>query len=211
VRLAGTIRWFDGNSNHDPPYDSIVSTFEACFDSTKRPYPGMRDRAYFSARAILQISMRARTQSDERASKYSIPAISSSSFEHTDPDLHHIIRMLEHNSGTCVPTFDFPSGDTNTHAHSLWMSNLFVDLTRADANPTLKSYDSYLSAAITDRRPVIANILLIWDMFLGGHIEEETLWAVDKSYAVVLLSFFPAWLMLCALAIHWRQSSLTCQ
>jgi len=196
VRLAGTIRWFDGNSNHDPPYDSIVSTFEACFDSTKRPYPGMRDRAYFSARAILQISMRARTQSDERASKYSISAISSSSFEHTDPDLHHVIRMLEYNSGTRGPTFDFPSGDTNTHAHSLWMSNLFVDLTRTGPNPTLKSYDSYLSAAVTDRQPMIANILLVWDIFLGGHVEEETLWAVDKSYAVVLLSLFSVWLML---------------
>jgi len=211
VRLAGIIRWFDGNSNHDPPYDSIVSTFEACFDSTKRPYPGMRDRAYFSAQAILQISMRARTQSDECASKYPIPAISSGSFEHTDPDLHHVIRMLEHNSGTRGPTFDFPSGSTNTHAHSLWMSNLFVDLTRAGANPTLKSYESYLNSAVTDNQPMIANILLVWDMFLGGHVEEETLWAVDKSYAVFLLSFFPTLLMLCVLAIHWRPSSLTCQ
>jgi len=190
VRLAGIIRWFDGNSNHDPPYDSIVSTFEACFDSTKQPYPGMRDRAYFSARAILQINMRARAQSDERASKYPIPAVSSSSFEHTDPDLHHVIQMLEHNSGARGFTFHFPSGNTNTHAHSLWMLNLFVDLTRTGANPTLKSYKSYLSTAVTDRRPTIASILLVWDMLLGGHVEEETLWAVDKSYAVVLLSFF---------------------
>jgi len=45
VRLAGTIRWFDGNSDHNPPYDMIVSTFEACFNSTKQLYPGMRDRA----------------------------------------------------------------------------------------------------------------------------------------------------------------------
>jgi hypothetical protein len=60
VRLAGTIRWFDGDSNHDPPFDLIVSAFEECFDATKQLYPGMRDRAYFSARAILQINMRAR-------------------------------------------------------------------------------------------------------------------------------------------------------
>jgi len=190
VRLAGTIRWFDGNSNHDPPYDSIVSTFEACFDSTKQPYPGMRDRAYSSARAILQISMRARAKSHEPASRYPIPVISSSSFEHTDPDLHHVIQMLEYNSGTRGPAFYFPSGDTNTHAHSLWMTNLFVDLTRAGLNPTLKSYDSYLSAAVADRRPVIANILLMWDMLLGGHVEEETFWADDKSYAVIVMFFF---------------------
>ena len=56
IHLAGTIQWFNGNPNHNPPYDLIVSTFEACFDSTKQLYPGMRDRAYFSARAILQIN-----------------------------------------------------------------------------------------------------------------------------------------------------------
>ena len=72
IRLAGTIRWFSGDSDHDPPYDLIVSTFEACFDSTKQPYPGMRDRAYFSARAILQINMRARVRSRDCASKYPI-------------------------------------------------------------------------------------------------------------------------------------------
>ena len=190
IRLAGTIQWFDGDSDHDPPYDSIVSTFEACFDSTKQLYPGMRDRAYFSARAILQVNMRARARSHECASKYPIPAISSSSFKHTDPDLHHIIRMFKHNSGAHGPILDFQSGDTNAHAHSLWMSNLFVDLTRTGPSPTLKSYKSYLSAAVTDHRPMIANILLIWDMFLGGYVEEGTSWAVDKSYAVALLSFF---------------------
>jgi len=190
VRLAGTIRWFDGDSHHDPPYDLIVSTFEACFDSTKQPYPGMRDRAYLSARAILQINMRARAQSHELASKYPIPAISLGSFKHTDPDLHHIIHMLERILGTHGPILNFPRGDKNTHAHSLWMSNLFVDLTCAGLIPTLESYESYLNAAVTDHRPMIANILLVWDMFLGGYVEEETLWAVDKSYVVVLLSLF---------------------
>jgi len=190
VRLAGTIRWFDGGSDHDLPYDSIVSTFEACFNSTKQPYPGMRDRAYYSARAILQINMRARAQSHECASRYPIPAVSSSPFKHIDPDLDHVIHMLERNSGDCGPILSFPRGDKNTHAHSLWMSNLFADLTHAGPSPTLESYGPYLNAAVTDHRPMIANILLMWDMFLGGHVEEETFWAIDKSYAVVLLSFF---------------------
>ena len=64
IRLAGNVRWFNG-SDHNPPYDLIVSTFEACFDSTKQLYPGMRDRAYFSARAILRINVGARAQSRE--------------------------------------------------------------------------------------------------------------------------------------------------
>jgi len=181
IRLAGTIRWFDGDSKYDPPFDLIVSTFDTCFDSTKQLYPGMRDCAYFSARAILQINTGARAQSHERASKYPIPAVSSSSFQHTDPDLHHTIRMLELNSGHGRSTLDFPRGGTHTLTHSLWMSNLFVDLARVGPNPTLRSYEAYLSAAVTNHQAMIANILLVWYMFLGGHAEEETFWAVDKS------------------------------
>ena len=57
IRLAGSIRWFDGDPDHDPPFDLIISTFEACFNSTKQLHPSMRDRAYFSAQAILQINL----------------------------------------------------------------------------------------------------------------------------------------------------------
>ena len=210
IRLAGNVRWFDGDSNHDPPFEFIVSTFEACFDLTKQPYPGMRDRAYFSARAILQINMRARARSNELASKYPIPAVSSGSVQHTDPDLHNIIYMLEQNSSQGRPTLDFPRVDKNTHTHSLWMSNLFVDLTHVGPNPILTSYESYLSAAVTNHRATIANILLVWYMFLGGHVEEETLWADDKSYVVASFSFISVHLPRCAPAIHWRSSSPTC-
>jgi len=197
IRLAGTIRWFDGGSDHNPPFDLIVSTFNACFDSAKQPYPGMRDRAYFSARAILQISMRARVQSHEHASKYPIPEVpfpedSSNTSPHTDHDLHHVTRMLQCNFNSERPTLDFPMTGANTHDHLLWMSNLFVDLTRVGPNPILRSYDSYLSAAVTNHRATIANTLLIWYMFLGGHVEEETFWATDKSYAVDPLIFLSA-------------------
>ena len=209
IRLAGTIRWFDGDSYHDPPFDFIVSAFRACFNSTKQLYPGMRDRAYFSARAILQINTSARAQSHERASKYPIPAVPSSSFQHTDPDLHHIIHMLEYNFGHNAPTFDFPRGDTNSHTHLLWMSNSLVDMARVGPNPTLKSYWSYLSAAVTNHQPMIANTLLVWYMFLGGHVEEETFWAVDKSY-VVSSFLLSASLIFCIPVIRWKPSSLTC-
>jgi hypothetical protein len=180
IRLAGTIRWFDGDSTHDPPFGLIVSAFEECFDATKQLYPGMRDRAYFSAQAILRINVRARVQSHELASKYPIPVVSSSAVEHTDPDLHHVIRMLESNLDYGKSTLEFPKS-TNTHAHLLWMSDLFVDLTRVGPNPILKSYESYLSLATADHQAVVANTLVMWYMFLGGHVEEETFWAIDKS------------------------------
>jgi hypothetical protein len=214
ICLAGTIRWFDGGSNHDPPFDLIVSAFEECFDATGQLYPGMRDRAYFSARAILQINMRARAQSHKLVSKYPIPTVSLGSvrhIKHTDPDLYHIIRMLKCNLEHSKPTLDFPKG-TNTHTHSLWMSTLFVDLTCVGPNLTLASYKSYLSMATSDHQAVIANTLLMWYMFLGGHVEEETLWAVDKSYVVVLL-FFPllaCLLVLCMPVICWKPFYPTC-
>jgi len=208
IRLAGTIRWFDRDSDHNPPFDMIVSTFEACFDSTKQLYPGMRDRAYFSARAILQINMRARTQSQDYASNYPIPAVSTDSYQRNDPDLFHLIRMLERNPNASRPTLLFPDGAKNTRIHSLWLLNLFVDLARVGPNPILRSYESYLTIASADHRAIIANTLLMWYIFLGGHVEEETIWAVDKSY-VAISSLLPARLILFAPAIRWRSSSPT--
>ena len=190
IRLAGTIRWFDGDTNHDPPFDLIVSMFEACFDPTRKPYPGMRDRAYFSARAILQINMRARAQSYERASEYPLPTVPWISFRHIDSDLYHILHLLRRNFSPCRPIFDFPGGDETTRAHLLWVSNLLVDMTRVGPNPTLGSYESYLGVAIANHHAIIANTFLMWYMFLGGHVE-ETFWVADRSY-VVSLSFLSA-------------------
>ena len=213
VRLAGTIRWFDGDSDHDPPFDLIISTFEACFDSTKQLYPDMRDRAYFSARAILQINMRARIRSDRDASEYPIPAvpssstdldlrhgsishehaskhpIPSSSFQDTGSDLQHAMSMLKRNSSAPRPTLYFRGMHKSSPTHLLWLSNLFVDLIHVDPSPILERHSPYLNVASTDHQATIANILLMWYMFLGGHVEEETLWAVDKSCAPVSLFF----------------------
>ena len=194
IRLAGTIRWFNGGPTDNPPYNSIVSIFETCFDSTKQLYPGMRDRAYFSARALLQINMRAGVQPHDNASRHPVPIIPSSPYENTDPDLHHILHMLEKNFVDHKPTLYFPS--PNRNAHSLWMTNLFVDSIRISPNPTLEGYKSYLSIATAGHQASIANILLVWYVLLGGQVKEETLWAVDKSYAVN--SFLPsAYLFTC--------------
>ena len=181
IRLAGTIRWFDGDPDLDPPFDLIASTFEACFDSTKRLYPGMRDRAYFSARAVLQIYTSARPQVQDLASKHRLPAVPSSSLQRTDPDLYHIFRVFKRNLRFRRPTFTFPNMGTSSHAHSLWVSNLLVDLIHAGPNPILQSYDDYLSAAVTDHQPMIANILIVWYVLLGGNVGEGAFWAVDKS------------------------------
>ena len=181
IRLAGTIRWFDGDSDHDPPLDVIVPIHEACFDSTQQLYPGMRDRAYFSARAIVQINMRARIRSHEHAPKDPINSVILRG-DSSDLDLDHVLRMHRHNTrDLAIPLLT----DKNTRAHSLWLSNLLVDLTRAGRIPMLRYYESDPSVASTNHRPTIANALVAWYLHLGGNAEEETCWAVDKSYAVL--------------------------
>ena len=64
-------------------------------------------------------------------------------------------------------------------------------MTCVGPNPTLGSYESYLGVAIANHHAIIANTFLMWYMFLGGHVEEETFWAADRSY-VVSLSFLSA-------------------
>lgn len=56
-------------------------------------------------------------------------------------------------------------------------------------NLILEFYRSDLDAAVTSNSAIIANILLMFYMLLGGYIEEETLWAAEKSYAMILSSF----------------------
>jgi len=207
IRLVGDIRWFDGDSSCDPPFDLIVSAFEACFDSAKQVYPGMRDRAYFSARAILQINLRGRVRPQERASKYPIPAVFSNPLYNTDPDIYHLIRILEQNLGDPRPTVNFYLMEGTTYAHRLWVTNLFVDLACVGLKPIL---GFHVDAASTKHQAMVANVLLMWYMFLGGHVDEETAWAVDKSYAAVVLSFVPTCLVFPIPVIHWKPSSLTC-
>ena len=107
IRLAGTIRWSDGDLVLDPPFDLIVSALEACFDSARQLYPGMRDRACFSTRAILQIKTNSRAQSHERTSKYPIPIRYWPSYQQTDPDLYHVLYMLTFNSHSGRPPSAF--------------------------------------------------------------------------------------------------------
>lgn len=103
------------------------------------------------------LNTRTRAQSHDRGSKYPVRTIPSSQFGHR-PGLH-FVYMLGRNSGNHEPALDFPrEGGANSRTRSLWMSK---DLTCVGLKPTLKPYKPYLSAAVTDRRPmVIVNTLV---------------------------------------------------
>jgi hypothetical protein len=182
IRLAGTIRWFDGDVDVDPPFEFIVSTFEACFDSARKPYPGMSDRAYSSGRAILRINKAAELRSQEFASKYPIPShYGYSEAKGVNKDLS---RVLSLSSGVpFLEKFDY-SFLGSTPARSMWMSNLHVDVARTGLIPHARTTLSTTKGITPLGHAIDANTILSRFISLGGLVEEETFWADDKSYVV---------------------------
>ena len=182
IRLAGVIRWFDDGINIEPPYGLIVSILAACFDSTGKLYPGSRDRAYYSGRAILWIHALAMCKSQEifpfPIMEYTAPGL--------DPDLEHLlfvsgaqsvgsrfIRML--NIHQCTPS------------HSQWISNTLLHLSWA--NRTVLDFGfipDCISSTDETTTPLNAtlNRLLVWCIFLESPVEEEVLKIQDKSYDI---------------------------
>jgi hypothetical protein len=142
VRLAGEVRWFDNRSNADLPYDVIVSTFEACFDSTRTLYPGSRDRAYYSGRAMMWIHTLADCKSEGAANRFPLPDA-----EYTttvpDPDLE---QLLQANSvvGDANRYIDrlLAINPGHTPSHSQWISNLLLH--HSWANRTELDYERIL-------------------------------------------------------------------
>jgi hypothetical protein len=182
IRLAGTIRWFDGDVDVDPPFEFIVSTFEACFDSARKPYPGMSDRAYNSARVILRINKAAELRSRKIASKYPIP----SSYSRCDAGgvNKDLARILYWFSAMSLYLPLDPSSLGSTLTHSMWISSLFVDMTRTDFNLPLRITLSRTKDITPLGHAIDANTILSRFISLGGFVEEETFWADDKSYVV---------------------------
>lgn len=109
-----------------------------------------------------------------------------------------MIYMLEGVSKNRISILQFPDADTHSHGHSLWMSNLFVDLANTSQSLLLRPYGYYLSPAAENNQAVIVNILLMWCTFLGGHIEEETFWTAGKSYVMVTSLFISLLNVVCA-------------
>ena len=199
VRLAGTIRWFEDGTNVEPPYYAILSAFEACFDSTKKVYPGLEGRAYYSVRAMLWIHTLAGCKSQEFAERFPLPVIKEdlSAYQDDKDELTHLLTVCSY-----FATLDYdhlfrpaslytiPHGASYLHAQ--WTSNLLLHIawTRQD-NPTIFRWFSEFSRKgyrydDWDAIPldVTLNRFLIWSIFLGSPIEEEVLRIQNKSYVV---------------------------
>ena len=184
IRLAGEIRWFEGGINVDPPYDLIVCTFKACFDSTGTLYPRTRDRAYYSGRAIMWIHTLAMCKSEEFANTFPLPTI-----EYTDPtadpDLRHLLRVNMASSADFCSVWLFDIGPGRTPSHLQWISNVLLH--HSWANQTTLDFGYILDCISTTHETTIPlnailNRLLAWCVFLGSPVEEEVLEIQEKSY-----------------------------
>jgi hypothetical protein len=189
IRLSGEIRWFDDGTNVYPPYDTIVSAFEACFDSTGRLHPNSRDTAYYSGRAIMWIRTLAMCKSEEFARMFSLPDVGYTTLV-PDPDLDHLLQANSVAWDTSPYTEQLLSiSPDHTPSHSQWISNILLH--HSWANWTELDYDFILhrlSRAHDTKTAiplnVILNRLLVWCIFLGSPVEEEALKVQDKSYDI---------------------------
>jgi len=192
--LAGEIQWFDDGIDVDPPYDQIVSTFKACFDPSRKLYPGSRDRAYYSGRAMVWISVLAMCKSREFARRFPLPDVEYKT-PVPDPDLEHLLQV---NSGTLgfvdhvERLLIVNPGHTNQHLH--WISNLLLhycyswaDLIELDDWHDVEGryiLDHVHETGTTIPLNASLNRLLVWHSFLGSPAEKEALKIKDKLYDI---------------------------
>ena len=203
IRLAGTIRWFKGGINAEPPYDMIVSTFKSCFDSSNKLYPGSIDQAYYSARAVLQIHV------------FTIPKVAS------EFPLPHIDINVGGLSGDLLAVLwlyqDICFGSSLSRkvlsptfgpAHLKWASNLLLWRTWVHQHTWgtfVFNVDSIESeSASWDELPpaVVLDRLLVWCIHLGRHIDKSVLLMEDKS--CVTFHFFPLKMHLSSFLVFTR-------
>ena len=181
--LAGEVRWFDDGINVDPPYDQIVSTFEACFDSTRMLYPGSRDRAYYSGRAMMWIHTLALCKSGELASSFPLPGRGYAT-PVPDPDLEHLFGINETLSMPYDSRHLFFNPE-DSPSHSQWISNILLHHSWADRT---EQYMETLLWASKAEHTIPLNMrldrLLMWCIFFGSPVEEEVLKVQDKSYGI---------------------------
>ena len=204
IRLAGVTRWFEDKVDAKHLYDLIISTFRACFGSNGDLYPELRDRAYYSGRAILWIHVLAMCESGEFGSTFHLPT-TRYAVPASDRDLAHIIDIFTEADSYSRFSALLITGKGHTVQHSQWVSNIVLHLSWAI--PTSPDFSSMgVEVYVQDINPsvpldAIFNRLLMCCNFLGSPIEEEVLKIQDKSYGIF---DFPPFKLLMSLFVSDR-------
>ena len=184
IRRAGTIRWFDGGIDVEPPYDLIVSTFHTCFGSDREVYPTSKDRAYYSARAILWIDALAMCKSRTLVlptTRYSATGLD---------DLRQLLGAIQADSAQNRFQHLLVPRSGASPSHSQWISNVLLYRSLAQTTPDypLIYENSFFIEGINNMPMATAlNHLLILCNLLGMPVEEEVLQIQEKSCEVSCL------------------------
>ena len=187
TRMASAVHWFEGGHYVEPPYNLIVSSLEACFDSTGKVYPGLRDRVYYSAQSVLWIYIRTVCVSEDSVPKFPLPTIS---YDETslDNDLKHLLNIYNGLDTPGILTRMYELIPGLTPAYLGWNSNALLHLSWA-----MQRIPNSIPQHGLDRDwnviPLNAalNRLLTSCTFLDWTIGEEVLKIQDKSYVVSYL------------------------
>ena len=189
IRLAGTIRWFDDGINPDIPYGLIVSTFEACFDPAGKLYPGSRDKAYYSGRAMVWINTLAKCKPKDFALRF---PLSRERHEEAglDPDLRQLLRVnqLEIDWLDQWQVIELlVIGPEYTPSHVQWTSDVLLrrswaSLSKLNFGGILYHISDAPETNITIPLNATLNRLLVWCFFLGSPPTAELLKTQNKSY-----------------------------
>ena len=155
IRLAGTIQWFEDGINVDFPYDSIVSTFEACFDPAGKLYPGSRDRAYYSGRAMVWIHILAGCKPVGFSHDFSLSCTKHRGPD-LDPDIRHLLGVNQgvYDDGWHVAQL-LAVNPEHTPSHTQWISDVLLRYSWATrSNPYYEAVLHHISDAHkTDHHP----------------------------------------------------------
>ena len=211
IQFAGTVRWFEKGLKVEPPYGLILSTFGACFKPAGKLYPALRVKAYYSARALLWIRVRAMCVSEEHALKFPLPNIYHDATS-PDDDLKDLVGVYRGLDTPGTLTWAYTASPHATPAHQQWTWDVLLHVSWAKwkvqgtFDPLIEPRDRGDWSTI----PLSAtlNRLLIWCIFLGRPANERVLMVQDKSYAISY--FFPlSHSFVLFPAITWKTPYLT--
>ena len=183
IQLAGIVQWFEGGFNVGHTYNLIVFTLEGCFDLNGKVYPGLRDRAYYCARAILWIHICAMHIYEEFALAFPLP-IAHYDTTSLNCDLKHLLGIFSGQSthGVLVQMYHIDPGFSPMHLQ--WTSNALLHLSWVNRR-TPGVFDSIVEGHAGENWSTISlnvalNHLLTWCIFLDWPVDRETLWVQEK-------------------------------
>ena len=184
LEFAGLAWWFENRLDVKPKHNLIVSTLAECFGSTGKLHPALRDRAYYSARALLRIHVRAMCVSEDLALDFPPPNLPPNAASHDDDlkDLFEVCRGLDA-PGALAWVYNSPPQVTPAHQQWTWNTLLHVSWAKRGA---LGTFDPVVERHIggdwsTVPLDAVLSRLLTWCIFLDWPVDKAVLMIQDKS------------------------------